>query len=171
MHTFLFVIVSCDCFAFVTIYCVIRCGALETPKLLMLSGIGPRSMLSEHGIDTVIANDAVGQNLIDRKQVAVGIPMLKSLTGDTTSIHDSAALSDEYWTSFVHKRAAAWGDLAEGLTGVSPVSRTELCRRAVLGRLLIYGEGAVDPQLLEMMILTVAQRRPRARGNVRSAPS
>lgn len=50
---------------------VLTAGALITPKLLMLSGIGPADHLREHGI-TVAANlPGVGQNLIDHPEVPI----------------------------------------------------------------------------------------------------
>lgn len=40
-------------------------GAVDTPKLLQLSGIGPKELLARHGIPLVHALPAVGQNLQD----------------------------------------------------------------------------------------------------------
>lgn len=51
---------------------VIFCaGALETPKLLMLSGIGPRSELEAHGIPLVLEVDGVGKHLQDHPNVCL----------------------------------------------------------------------------------------------------
>ncbi|NWK97393.1 choline dehydrogenase [Sphingobium lactosutens] len=45
---------------------VILCaGALNSPQLLMLSGIGPAAHLREHGIDVVLDLPGVGENLHD----------------------------------------------------------------------------------------------------------
>ncbi|MGM7666566.1 GMC family oxidoreductase [Microbacterium sp. A93] len=44
---------------------VLAGGAFHTPHLLMLSGIGPRAVLERHGIEPVVVNEAVGQNLQD----------------------------------------------------------------------------------------------------------
>jgi choline dehydrogenase len=46
-------------------------GAFNTPQLLMLSGIGPRSTLARFGIETRIDLPGVGQNLQDRYEVGV----------------------------------------------------------------------------------------------------
>lgn len=51
---------------------VILCaGALETPKLLMHSGIGPRAVLRRFGIDAVRVVEQVGQNLHDHPNVTL----------------------------------------------------------------------------------------------------
>ncbi len=44
---------------------VLAGGAINTPQLLMLSGIGPADRLAEHGIETVHHLPGVGANLMD----------------------------------------------------------------------------------------------------------
>lgn len=44
---------------------VLAGGAFHTPHLMMLSGIGPQEVLEQHGIEPVVVNEAVGQNLQD----------------------------------------------------------------------------------------------------------
>jgi len=44
---------------------IISAGALASPKLLMLSGIGPAEHLKSHGIEVVVDLPGVGQNLQD----------------------------------------------------------------------------------------------------------
>ncbi len=46
-------------------------GAFNTPQLLMLSGIGPESVLKEHGIEVLHPLEGVGKNLQDRYEVGV----------------------------------------------------------------------------------------------------
>jgi len=44
---------------------IVSSGVFETPKLLMLSGIGPEAELKAHGIAPLVTSAHVGQNLLD----------------------------------------------------------------------------------------------------------
>jgi choline dehydrogenase len=46
-------------------------GAFNTPQLLMLSGIGPKEELAQHGIDVRVDLPGVGANLQDRYEVGI----------------------------------------------------------------------------------------------------
>jgi choline dehydrogenase-like flavoprotein len=46
-------------------------GAYNSPHVLMLSGIGPKEHLEEHGIAVLVDNQAVGKNLLDHPFVHV----------------------------------------------------------------------------------------------------
>jgi choline dehydrogenase-like flavoprotein len=50
---------------------IVAAGALVTPKLLMLSGIGPADELRTHGIEIAADLPGVGQNLIDHPEVPI----------------------------------------------------------------------------------------------------
>jgi len=50
---------------------VVASGAIGSPKLLMLSGVGPADHLREHGIDVVNDLPGVGANLQDHTRVPV----------------------------------------------------------------------------------------------------
>ena len=52
---------------------VVLCGgAINSPQLLMLSGIGDRDQLAEHGIESVHHAPEVGQNLLDHLVTILG---------------------------------------------------------------------------------------------------
>ncbi|WP_435101704.1 choline dehydrogenase [Arhodomonas sp. AD133] len=55
-------------------------GAINSPQLLMLSGIGPADHLREHGIDVVADLPGVGQNLQDHLEVYVQYACKKPIT-------------------------------------------------------------------------------------------
>jgi choline dehydrogenase-like flavoprotein len=44
---------------------VLSAGAIATPQILLLSGIGPRKDLEELGIKVTLENQHVGRNLLD----------------------------------------------------------------------------------------------------------
>lgn len=44
---------------------IVAAGAVDSPKLLQLSGVGPRALLAKHGIDVVHELPAVGHNMQD----------------------------------------------------------------------------------------------------------
>jgi choline dehydrogenase len=50
---------------------IVSCGAFESPKLLMLSGIGPADHLQKHEIEPVSPLPGVGQNLHDHMQILI----------------------------------------------------------------------------------------------------
>jgi choline dehydrogenase-like flavoprotein len=47
---------------------IVCCGAIDTPKLLQISGIGPRQVLSDAGVDVVVDSPGVGENLMDHAE-------------------------------------------------------------------------------------------------------
>ena len=50
---------------------IVAASSLNSPKLLMLSGIGPAAHLREHGIDVVADRPGVGQNLQDHLELYI----------------------------------------------------------------------------------------------------
>ena len=48
---------------------ILSAGAIGTPQLLQLSGIGPASLLREHGVEVLLDSPGVGANLQDHLQI------------------------------------------------------------------------------------------------------
>lgn len=63
---------------------IVSAGAIDTPKLLMLSGIGPTEHLSEVGVDTIVDSPGVGSNLQDHPEAVISweskVPMTRQAT-------------------------------------------------------------------------------------------
>ncbi|KAA0099528.1 choline oxidase [Mycolicibacterium sp. P1-18] len=47
---------------------VLCCGAIDTPKLLQLSGIGPAAVLTAAGVEVLVDSPGVGENLMDHAE-------------------------------------------------------------------------------------------------------
>jgi choline dehydrogenase len=59
---------------------IIAASSINSPKLLMLSGIGPAAHLAEHGIDVVADRAGVGQNLQDHLEFYFQVASAQPIT-------------------------------------------------------------------------------------------
>ena len=59
---------------------IIASSSINSPKLLMLSGIGPAKHLKEHGINVIADRPGVGQNLQDHLELYLQVACLKPIT-------------------------------------------------------------------------------------------
>lgn len=59
---------------------VLAASSINSPKLLMLSGIGPAAQLAEHGIDVVADRPGVGENLQDHLEVYIQMAASQPIT-------------------------------------------------------------------------------------------
>ncbi len=85
---------------------LVTSGAIGTPKIMMLSGIGPADHLREHGVDMVHELPGVGENLNDH----FGVDIVAELKG-----HDSLdKYNKPHW--------AAWAGLQYVLFRSGPVA-------------------------------------------------
>lgn len=58
---------------------ILSCGAIGTPQLLMLSGIGPKKELEKFNISMVLDNEYVGKGMADNPMNSVFIPSKRPL--------------------------------------------------------------------------------------------
>lgn len=62
---------------------IVACGAIKTPQLLELSGIGGRDLLSKHDIEVAIDNAHVGENLQDHVLASISFEVTDDqISGD-----------------------------------------------------------------------------------------
>ncbi|MDQ6628714.1 MAG: choline dehydrogenase [Pseudomonadota bacterium] len=59
---------------------LLAAGALQSPQLLQLSGVGPSALLARHGVPVVHALEGVGANLQDHLQVRLGYECTEPIT-------------------------------------------------------------------------------------------
>ncbi|PRX51286.1 choline oxidase [Prauserella shujinwangii] len=63
---------------------IVSTGAIDTPKLLMLSGIGPAGHLREFGIDVLVDSPGVGENLQDHPEGLVQWDARQPMVSEST---------------------------------------------------------------------------------------
>lgn len=71
---------------------ILCCGAIDTPRLLQLSGIGPRAVLEEAGVPVVLDLPGVGENLMDHAEGLVVWELKGSPPSTCASGWDAGAL-------------------------------------------------------------------------------
>lgn len=81
---------------------VLAASSINSPKLLMLSGIGPAAHLAEHGIDVVADRPGVGQNLQDHLELYIQQEATQPVTLHSVLNPFSKALIGARWL--------VWGD-------------------------------------------------------------
>jgi choline dehydrogenase len=59
---------------------IIAASSINSPKILLLSGIGPAAHLAEHGIDVVADRPGVGQNLQDHLELYIQQACIQPIT-------------------------------------------------------------------------------------------
>jgi choline dehydrogenase-like flavoprotein len=84
---------------------ILAAGALNTPRLLQVSGIGPRAILEAAGIQVKLAHDGVGANFQDHPYVGVSFNVSNMSTPNPNSWNDPAF------------NASAWEEYSANKTG------------------------------------------------------
>ena len=87
---------------------VLSGGAINSPQLLLLSGIGPAEHLREHGIDVAVGLPGVGENLHDHPAA----PVIWSTRGTSDLIDASTPLGLMRWQ--LTKRGPLASNIGEG---------------------------------------------------------
>ena len=146
-------------------------GAINSPQLLQLSGVGPASLLRKHGIEVVADLPGVGENLQDHFATATTC-RLKPGTLSINELTRGAALL---------KQAAKYLFTRTGLLAISPAHIAVFCRSReglaypdlqfhILPATFDVDELVQQKMVLEKqpgLTLAAYQMRPESRGTVR----
>jgi choline dehydrogenase len=78
---------------------ILAAGAIGSPQLLQLSGVGPADLLQRHGIPVLHPLPGVGENLHDHLQIRLQykVKNVKTLNGIANSLWGKAAMALEYF--------------------------------------------------------------------------
>jgi choline dehydrogenase len=140
---------------------VVLCGgAINTPQLLMLSGIGDRDQLRDHGIATLADSPGVGANLADHLCVPVGF----DAGGDTLVAAEKPAQLINY---LVRRRGMLTSNVAEAYGFVR--SRPELAvpdLELLFAPAPFFDEGIGDAHPSHAVVMGPILLKPRSRGTI-----
>jgi len=148
---------------------VILCGGtINTPQLLMLSGIGPSEHLAEHGIRTIVDAPEVGANLQDHL-----------VSGLAPAAHGGTLFGAEKPGELGRYLASRRGMLTSNVAEAYGFVRTPVAERAgvpddlpdieiIFAAAPYVGEGLV-PLPAEGITVAAILLRPRSRGTIRLA--
>ena len=147
---------------------VLAAGAVGSPKILQLSGIGPGALLADHGIQVVHELAGVGENLQDHLQVrcAYKVEGVATLNERSQSLMDKARIALEYALFRTGPMSMAPSQL--GTFAKSDQSRATANLQYHIQPLTLpkFGE-PLDP--FPAFTASVCNLRPTSRGHVRIA--
>jgi choline dehydrogenase len=147
---------------------IVATGAIKTPQLLMLSGVGPAAQLSAQGIPLVLAKPGVGENLQDHLQMILTYRLegVRTLNQDYNSLAGKLGI-------FARYALFRSGPMA---TGVSPLgmfmrSNSRYDRANICFVVLPFSRTAPGMQAafhdFPGITLSVYDCRPTSRGTIR----
>lgn len=93
---------------------ILSCGALDTPRVLLHSGIGPRGQLEEFGIPIVQANAHVGQHLRDHHHMTLTYARAEHTT-DRHIFYRSKELQEAARAQWDHDQTGRLAEIATAL--------------------------------------------------------
>lgn len=145
---------------------ILSAGALQSPQLLMLSGIGPADHLREHGIPVLLDRPAVGANLQDHLQIRLIYKCTKPITtNDQLNSLLGRVLIGAQWF-FLRSGPLAIGINQGGLfTTVLEESTTPDIQFHIAT--LSADMAGAKPHPFSGFTLSVCQLRPSSRGRIR----
>jgi len=151
---------------------LLSAGAIQSPQLLQLSGIGPRALLEARGVPVVLDLPGVGENLQDHLQIRLGFECTKPITTNDqlNSWFGQAKLGFEW---LVHRTGALAIGINQGGCFMhalrnedgSPATATPDIQFHVATLSADMAGGKVHPY--SGFTMSVCQLRPEARGHIR----
>jgi choline dehydrogenase len=145
---------------------ILAAGAVQSPQLLQLSGVGPADLLARHGIPVLKAIEGVGANLQDHLQARLvyecAVPV--TLNDDLQSWWRMVRAGLQF--AFSRRGPLGWW---AGLAGGFVRTHADLTRPDVQLQLLPFSSDRLSPKLHRFSGFTILayKLRPESRGTVR----
>lgn len=139
-------------------------GTINTPQLLMLSGIGPAAHLADHGIRPLVDAPDVGENLQDHLVAGLAPAAIGGTLYGATRPAELARYLSRRRGMLTSNVAEAYGFVRTPLADDSGLPDVEL----IFAPVPYVGEGLVPPPA-EGVTVAAILLRPRSRGTIRLA--
>lgn len=145
---------------------ILASGAIGSPQLLQLSGIGPGALLQEHGIDVLLERKGVGANLQDHLQIrcAYKVDGAKTLNTMANSLWGKAIIGLEYLARRTGPMSMAPSQLGAFAHSSEDVTTPDLEYHVQPVTLDAFGH---PPHDFPAITASVCHLRPESRGHVR----
>jgi choline dehydrogenase len=155
-----------ELFAGARVETVLAAGAIGSPQILQLSGIGPASLLREHGIGVVHAASGVGENLQDHLQLrmAFKVKNVRTLNEWANTLTGKISMALEYLFFRTGPLTMAPSQLG-GFTRSDPSQKTANLEYHIQPLSLDRFGEPLHP--FPAFTASVANLRPTSRGSVR----
>ena len=140
---------------------VVLCGgAINSPQLLMLSGVGDRGQLSDHGIDVVHETPDVGANLVDHLVVPIGF----DVPNDTLFAAEKPLELVNY---FLRRRGMLTSNVGEAYGFVRSRPDLEIPDlELIFAPAPYFEEGIGDPYDGHAVVMGAVLLKPQSRGTI-----
>jgi len=146
---------------------VIVCGgAINSPQLLQLSGVGPADLLRDNGIDVVHALPGVGENLQDHYQIRIVYECTKDITLNEVQHRWTRRIGAGLRYAFNRTGPLRIG---AGQVGVFARTRDDLASPDVQFHFIPFSAAAPGEGLHKFpgFTVSVCQLRPSSRGSIK----
>ncbi|MCH9735507.1 MAG: GMC family oxidoreductase N-terminal domain-containing protein [Actinomycetia bacterium] len=139
---------------------VLCAGAINSPQLLMLSGVGDRDQLAGHGIDTIAHSPEVGANLLDHLVIPLGFDV------PYDSLFDAQKLP-ELLNYLVCRRGMLTSNVGEAYGFVRSRQDLELPDlELIFAPAPYFDEGIGDPYVGHAVVMGPILLKPQSRGTI-----
>ncbi len=144
---------------------VLACGAVRTPQLLMLSGIGPAGHLREFGLPVVVDLPGVGQNFHDHPTAVVPFAIK-----DPSRLRD-ATYGDPERAYRLARRGplSSFGQAIAAVAAIPDATDPDALPDLHLGMAMLGADAGLPPAEGPSGVCLVALIAPDSRGSVRLA--